>query len=368
MKQGGGMKRFFSALAFSFLVLALFSCSRQSDSTTMRKEDLKVGFIFPGAVDAGGYNKSLAVGKEALDFAGIRTFYVENVPPDRSCINAMEDLIELGCNVIYSTSGAYFPCISELSEKYPEIKFAVTDGKPNGKNLSVYNGRTYEGMYLSGITAGMRTATNKIAYIAAFPSSDCIRDINAFTLGVQSVNPDAVVNVEWTFKWGNSVVDKIRARDLIKKGCDVISSHTDSTAASEVIEEYGAYYIPSMSESENIPKKIFLTSPVINWSVFFLDDIDRIINKNWESRFYWCGIKEGMVDIEPLGENCVPGSGKKVSSAKSNLEKDSRCIFRGPVYDQNGNLRIKAGDSLNDDEIWNMNWFVKGIKGYIPKD
>ena len=37
--------------------------------------------------------------------------------------------------------------------------------------------------------------------------------------------------------------------------------------------------------------------------------------------------------------------------------------FTGPIYDQEGNLRIPPGQRADHDTLWTMNWFVDNVVG-----
>lgn len=73
----------------------------------------------------------------------------------------------------------------------------------NGKNFNNYFGRIYQARYLSGIVAGMNTKSNKIGYVAAMDStnSEVTGGIDAFAMGIYSVNQNAKVYVKVTNSW-----------------------------------------------------------------------------------------------------------------------------------------------------------------------
>lgn len=117
---------------------------------------------------------------------------------------AIQDCIDEGCNIIFTTSWGYMDATEEFAEKYPDIYFCHGTGyKSNGKNFTNYFGRIYQARYLSGIVAGLNTKTNKIGYVAAQDSSnsEVTGGIDAFAMGIASVNPDAVVYVKVTNSW-----------------------------------------------------------------------------------------------------------------------------------------------------------------------
>jgi basic membrane protein A len=62
------------------------------------------------------------------------------------------------------------------------------------------------------MVAGGMTKSKTIGYVAAFPIPEVIRGINAFTLGVQAVNPEATVRVVWTKTWYDPATEKEAAK------------------------------------------------------------------------------------------------------------------------------------------------------------
>jgi basic membrane protein A len=42
-------------------------------------------------------------------------------------------------------------------------------------------------------------------------------------------------------------------------------------------------------------------------------------------------------------------------------------VFAGPIYDQEGNLKVPEGQELSDADKLQLQWFVKGVVGSIPK-
>ena len=42
-------------------------------------------------------------------------------------------------------------------------------------------------------------------------------------------------------------------------------------------------------------------------------------------------------------------------------------MFTGPIYDQNGILRVQEGETLTPIQIVQMDWLVGNVVGSIPK-
>src|SRR5574344_1107529 len=217
-------------------------------------------------------------------------------------------------------------------------------------------------------TVDMKTTANKIGYVAAFPLPECIRGINAFTLGVQSVNPNATVEVKWTNTWYDPAVEKQAALDLLNGGCDVLEQHQDSTAAQLAAQEKGAFAIGYNTSTPNAAPAAYLTAPLFHWEVFYKDDVDAILNGTWTSRAYWEGLSSGMVSLDNLTALCAPGTQEAVDKMQSKIADGSCKIYAGPLSEQDRNRKVAEGTTMTDDEVWNMGWFVKGVIGTIPQN
>ncbi|WP_233567883.1 BMP family ABC transporter substrate-binding protein [Cohnella faecalis] len=83
--------------------------------------------------------------------------------------------------------------------------------------MATYFGKNWEASYLSGIAAGKATKTNHLGYVAAFPIPELIYNINAYTLGAQSVNPDVKVSVVWSNTWYDPTTERQAAISLLDK-------------------------------------------------------------------------------------------------------------------------------------------------------
>lgn len=355
--------------ALSLFLCALTGCSKRGArklNEPLTKENLCVGFVYIGSINDQGYTQAQDQGRLALVAEGIKTKYVENVSEDEDCEKAIRDLIEQDCNVIYTTSYGFMDSTIKVAQEFPYIKFGHCSGYKRAANVSTYFGRAYEARYLAGIVAGMKTKSKKIGYVAAFPIPECIRGINAFALGVQSVKPDATVEVVWTNTWFDPNQERQAALELLEKGCDVLEQHQDSTVSQITAQSKGAFAIGYNVDTPEAAPKAYLTAPVFNWSIFILDDVHKILDGSWKSRAYWEGLAAGMTDLAPLSPLCAPGTQEKVDEARAGIVNGSLKIFKGPIYKQSGELKVADGFRMNDDDIWNMDWFVKGVIGTLP--
>ena len=243
---------------------------------------LKVAVVYIGVPDDKGWTYQHEQGILSLEAElGIEVKRVENVPEGDEAEAIMEGLAAEGYNLIFATSFGYGTPMARVAAKNPAgcfqwatgAKFLLTkdgggafaDFAALPANLGTYFGAAEEARYLSGIAAGKATKNNKLGYVAAFPIPEVIRGINAFTLGAQSVNPDATVQVTWTKTWFDPTIEKQAAESLLDAGVDVLAQHQDTTAAGVAAEAKGAKWVGYNSDVKEAAPAAWLTAPTWNW-------------------------------------------------------------------------------------------------------
>ena len=330
-------------------------------------DQLKVGFVYIGAHNDEGYSQAHDIGRQAVEAMGVATAYVENVAEtNEACESAIRNLIDQGCNVIYTNSFGFMEATANCAAEFPEVKFGHCSGYTTAENMNTYFGKIYQARYLAGIVAGMKTQVNKIGYVAAMPIPEVIRGINAFTLGVRSVNPEATVEVIWTNTWYDPAVEKQAALEILNKGVDVVAQHQDTTAPQIAAQEKGAAAIGYNVSTPDAAPEAYMTAPVFHWDKFYTADVQRIIDGTWKGEKIWDGIETGLVDLDTLTKNAPEGAQEAVDAAKEKIISGELHPFAGPLKDQNGEVKVPEGTTMTDDEIWNMSWFVEGVIGEIP--
>ena len=193
------MKKVFTTILIfiCIIIVGIFLIRINQQETDVTKTQTKVGFVLNGKVNDNSWGESHYNGMQiSAKELNLDVIYKEDVPENENCKETIESLIEEGCKIIICNSFGFGEWELECAKKYPEVYFFHATGVEELDNLSTYFGRIYQMRYLSGIVAGMQTETNEIGYVAAFPIAEVNRGINAFTRGVQLVNPDAKVYVE----------------------------------------------------------------------------------------------------------------------------------------------------------------------------
>lgn len=328
-------------------------------------KDMKVGFIYVGPVNDGGWTQAHDNGRKYLEEKlGVKTFFKENVPEGAEAKKSIMELIDQGCKVIFTTSFGYMDPTEEVAKENPDVKFLHASGYKTAENMGNYFGRMYEARYLSGIVAGMKTKTNKIGYVAAMPIPEVFNGINAFTLGVQSVNPDAKVIVRWSNTWIDAAKEKEAAVALLDEGSDVLTLHNDSTSVQIEAQERGAFAIGYDLDNPTASPKSYMTAPIWNWGPYYVDQVQKAMDGTWKAEAYSGGLSDGMVDLAPLTEIAPEGAQAKIDEIRKKILDGSFKVFTGPIKGQDGSIKVKEGEVVSEADIaGSMNWFVQGVEG-----
>lgn len=286
----------------------------------------------------------------------------ESVIQDDSCKAVFEDLINKGCGLIIASSYNYGPYLREVSEKHPDVKFVHSGGDTISKNISTCFGRIYQIRYLTGIVAGLQTKTNKIGYVAAFPINEVNRGINAFALGVRKVNPEAKIYVSWCKSWENDEKASNAFKKLDKYDIDVLAVHTNSVAPLKLAEEKGIWTIGYHYNNADMFPKTYLTAAVWDWQRIYRSIFLRYANGRFTSKQFWEGVETGAAKLAPLTDKVAAGTGRVIYREQELMSSNKFDVFYGPIKDNKGNLKVKAGQNITDDKLLHdFGWYVEGV-------
>ena len=287
----------------------------------------------------------------------------DHVPEDSGeCPKAVQELIDAGCGMIVLASFNYPDEVKDLADAHPEIAFAATSAKAYTTNMTAYFPRLYQARYLAGALAGMRTKTGVIGYVAAIPNSEVRRGINAFTLGVQRMNPNAKVVVAWTNAWEDAARETVLAERLIReKGADVMTYHQDDAAVAETADRLGVDFI---AYNAPIPKGLThgICSVRCRWDIYYDDILSRYQKGELNTvKNHWIGIDRKAVLLDELSPEVTEdmlGHLYYLQRALLGFE----LIFIGPLVDNEGVLRCEAKETISDDALLeSIDWLISGV-------
>ncbi len=331
-------------------------------------KDIKAGFVYVGPVGDHGWTYRHDQGRlQVEEELGVETSFVESVAEGADAERVIRKLATSGHDIIFTTSFGYMNPTLKVAEQFPDVKFEHATGYKRGDNVSTYSGRFYEGRAVSGTIAGHMTQSGVIGYIASFPIPEVIRGINAFTLALRKVNPEAVVKVVWVNTWYDPGKEGDAAKALIDQGADIIAQHTDSPAALQVAERRGVFAFGQASDMVAFAPEAQLTAIVNDWGPYYVERVKAVMNGTWESTDTWDGLAPGMVVMAPYGDAVPAEVRAKVDQIIAGMKEGSLHPFQGPINNQAGEQVIGEGEVLEDGVLLGMNYYVEGVQGSIPQ-
>lgn len=365
-----------SALAIS----ALAACGKKDETTAQApaaaaadapaaNEPLKVAFAYVGPVGDGGWSFAHDTARKKIQeqFGDkIVTTYVESVPEGADAERVLRDLANQGNKLIFGTTFGYMDTLQKMAPDYKDVKFEHATGYKTADNISTYDGRTYEGAYMAGVLAGGMTKSNTLGIVGSVPIPEVIRNINSFTLGAQSVNPDIKTKVVWVNEWFSPPKETEAATSLINGGADVLFQNTDSPAVLKTAEEKGVRAFGWDSDMTAYGPKAHLGSAVINWEPYYTQSVQEVLDGNWKSNRSWLGVKDGVIDLVSVAEDVPAELKTKLDTARNGLKDGSLQIWKGPILNNEGKEILAEGVVADDAFLSGINFYVQGVEGKVP--
>ena len=306
------------AVIMTLTVAAVFtSCSGDASG-------LKIGVILVGD-ETEGYTKAHMDGiKEAASSLGIaesQIIWKYKVEETSACLDAATDLVGQGCSLVISNSYGHQTFMVQAAEQFPDVTFvsmtgdfAAICGVPNMKN-------GFTKIYEAG-------------YVGAYNYAEVVSGYTAFFLGVQSIVPNVVMEVNYTNSWFDIDKEAATAEALVANGCVIIGQHADSTGAPSACEKllgqgkvcYSVGYNVDMLETA---PNAALTSPTNTWSEFYKDLFS--LAKDGKASDFGTDVAKGFTEngvaITTLGPACAAGTAEKVAEVEAAIRDGSLHVF-----------------------------------------
>ena len=358
------MNRTKIALAALLLTIATVALVAATAGTAKQSAAFKVAWIYVGPHNDAGWSQAHDDGRLAVQKAlgsKVQTTYKENIAPGPQLQQTVASLVQQGYKMIFGTSYGFFD--KKLAAKYPDVLFEQATGTDTAKNLSEYFGAGEDTIFLSGMAAGAASKSGHLGLVVAFPIPEVIRHSNAFTLGAQLTHPGATVRLVWTLNWFDPPKEKKAAESLVSAGADVLGQNVDSPATGQLAESKGIPWVGYDANAQKFAPKSWLTAALYDWGIYYTKRVKEAMAGTWKSGFYYGGIKDGFTLLAPYGPSVSAATKTKIAAKKQAMASGSFNVFTGPLYDQSGKLRVPKGKTLTVNDLYAMNWLVKGVIG-----
>ena len=351
----------------------LLSAHSRAHSQPQPAPPLKIGFVYVTPLTEAGWVRQHDEGRQAVEAAlgaRVKTTYVENVAEGADAERVIRDLAQQGHRLIFTPSFGYMEPTLKVARDFPEVKFESITGYKTAPNVATANARYYEGRYLAGVAAGRMTKSNVAGYVAGFPIPEVLQGINAFTLGMRSVNPKATVRVVWLDEWFDPPKERDAAMTLFNQSVDVIAFHTGSTAVMAAAQERGKLAIAYHSDMRRIAPDAQVVAVTHQWGGYYTQRARAVLDGSWKSANLWGGVKEGMIRVGDFGTRVPQAVQQEVLARQQDIAAGRLQPFRAvaaEVRDNEGRTVIAKGSQLSDEQILRMNWLAEGVQGRIAR-
>ena len=284
----------------------------------------------------------------------VETVVVSNIDEDDSCYNAAAELVDEGCSIIFADSFGHEDYMIKAAKKFTNVTFCHATGtKAHTEKLANYHNAfasIYEGRYLAGVAAGMKlaalfgngdgtavTAENaKVGYVGAFPYAEVVSGYTSWFLGVQSIVPNATMEVQFTGSWYDPTAEKEAANNLIQRGAKLISQHADSMGAPTACEEAGIPNVTYNVSTKAACADTYIVASRINWAPYYKTIVKAVLAGEEIPYDYVGTLATGSVEVLEIGTAAAPGTAEKLAEVKAKIISGELKIFDTSKFTING--------------------------------
>ena len=363
---------------FKNLVAAIAAACCFSPGFCADTAPLKIGFVYVTPLTDAGWVHQHDLGRKAMEAAlngpgaavkRVETVYVENVAEGPDAERVIRDLALQGCKLIFTPSFGYMEPTLKVAAEFPGVRFESITGYKTAANVAVANARYYEGRYLAGIAAGRMTRSNVAGYIAGFPIPEVLQGINAFTLGMRSVNPAAQVKLIWIDSWFDPARERDAAMTLFNQNADVLAFHTGSNAVMVAAQERGKMAVAYHSDMRRVAPQAQIIAVTHEWGAYYTQRARAVLDGKWTSGNVWGGVREGMVRVGDFGPQVPRKVQQEVLARQQDIAARRLHPFAAvgsAILDNQGKTTVARGTTLSDAELQSMQWLAQGVQGSLP--
>lgn len=334
---------------------------------------LKIGVILVGDENEGytyAHIEGIEEAKANLGLTDDQVIYKYNIPEDETCYDTAVDLVAQGCQIVFSNSFSHETYMIQAASENPDVLFLPATGQQAAlcglNNVVNYFTSIYESRYVSGVVAGMKlkelldagTITDPyVGYVGAYPYAEVVSGYTAFFLGIQSIVPEAHMDVQYTNSWFDISGEGEAANALMSRGCVIIGQHADSTgapAACQAAQDNGTvvYSVGYNVDMLSVAPTAALTSAQNCWGVLYTSILDTAMKGEALTCNQTCSYTNDGVKISALGESCAEGTAEKVAEVEAKIKDGSFHVFDTTTFTVDG----KNLDS------YDQSWGFEGVQ------
>ncbi len=215
---------------------------------------------------------------------------------------AVRRFADEGDNPVIATGFAYSSILDAVAPEYPDTTFVTIDGWVEQPNVLNVGFKEYEGSYLVGIMAAMKSESGKIGFVGGMDIPLIQRFACGYVQGAKAANPDIEVFQAMTGTTASAWNDPVKGGELAKaqidQGADIIYHAAGGTGIGvlQAAADAGVYGIGVDSNQNGLQPGHVLTSMLKRVDVAVDNAMTQAAEGSLEPGVWSLGLAEGGVD------------------------------------------------------------------------
>lgn len=328
----------------------------------VKEEDAVIAFGYVGPVSDQGWTWSHNQGLQAIKkaFPKVKTLEVENVPYSADATRIFRQFVSDGACLVFDSSN-YGDFLYAASDAAPEVAWFECDGRRTADNMGWYYVAHWYPTYVIGVAAGMLSKSGKLGYVGSFPVPSVYSGTNAFLMGARTVNPKATLQAIMINSWFDPQGANQAGTALVDNGCDFLFGIMDEAAYLQVAEKRGVWAAMWNTDMRAHGPKAYVSSLILDWKPFYVDQVKKRLAGEWTPQQVLLPMGGG-IDRDAWGEN-VPKDVQAAADAVRTKILGGFNPFVGEMKDAKGEVRVKAGEKMDEMTLYNWDWSIEGVSG-----
>jgi len=328
----------------------------------VKEEDALIAFGHTGPVTDEGWTWSHDQGMKAVQaaFPKLKTVMVESIPYSADASRTFKQFVSQGANLVFATSN-YGDFLYDVAKHSPDVGFFECDGRNPLDNLGTYYVAHWYPTYVAGVAAGLMSKTGKLGYVASFPVPSVFSGTNAFLMGARSVNPKATMQVIAIQSWFDPQAATQAGTALLDNGADLLFGIMDEAGYLQVAEKRGDKAVMWNTDIRRYGPKAYITSIIVDFKQFYVEQVRLRLEGKWTPPQVILPMGKG-IDIDKWGETVPPEVAKQADAVRAKI-LGGWSPFSGEIKDNKGNVKVAAGKTMTESELYNWDWSIEGVVG-----
>lgn len=359
-------RRFLELGAAAGAGLLLPPASRPAQAATfapVAEKDAVIAFGHVGPVNDEGWTWSHDQGMKAIQAAypQAKTLFVESIPYSADATRTFRQFVSQKANLVFATS-QYGDFYNDVTKRNKAIAFMECNGHSVEDNLGWYYFAHWHPTYVIGVAAGLMSKTGKLGYVASFPVSSCFSSTNAFLMGARSVRTDATLQVVTINSWFDPQAATQAGVALANNGCDFLFGIMDEAGYLQIAEQRGIKAAMWNTDMRRFGPKAYVSSVIIDLKKYYVDQVAQRLAGTWQPKAAILPLGNG-VDRDAWGETVPEAVAKQADAVRDKMLTGGFNPFVGEIKDNKGKVRVVAGKTMSETELYDWDWSIEGVAG-----